>query len=206
MDSTLDPELLARLQKYREQEKAKQQPKVKPVPKSRAHVNVPKPSGPKMSDDERSMRIAEWKLARCGSKKKEAVIALERAEAEPIEPPTYSRPAITDDDKLKLQQVMEFGKAIEPRVASTAADYEDRPRRNLDQERFDELIGELADRKQFLKELQGERLADGKAMLCANYDKNERRLLEQKILSEIQERVDEMKILDKRLRCGSASA
>ncbi|RNF12179.1 hypothetical protein TraAM80_00460 [Trypanosoma rangeli] len=90
-ESTLDPELLARLQKMRADREAAEaamlQPK--PVPKSKAMINRPRVGlGQRMTEEE----IAKRRLAALPRKKREEHIQRELRARRPPSPPAYARP------------------------------------------------------------------------------------------------------------------
>jgi hypothetical protein len=199
MDSTLDPELLARLQKMRKEkeEEAKLNAPPKAVPKSRAHVNVPRPLA---CPEPTAEQVALRKLAMLGHRRREDVIR-ECASSEPA--PVRAaplRPAITEAEKDKLRQVMEFGQVL-PAGAGAAGSSSNacgarqaRPVQSLYERRFDELTMEINERKQFLADMKlpGSTLGGKTAA--------ERKATDQRILVEIRDRIQEMKELDEKLR------
>lgn len=122
MDSTLDPDLLARLQKMRKEREEQEalKTKVKPVPKSKTHVPVPKPTGGRQKPTPEM--IAEYRLQMIGRQKQLSTILQEQAMQQPLGAPIPSKPAVTDADKRKLQQVMEYGGVLpEPSKISASA-------------------------------------------------------------------------------------
>ncbi|KAJ9453763.1 hypothetical protein DIPPA_31498 [Diplonema papillatum] len=72
MDSTLDRGLLTRLQEMRKRQAEIEQPRVRPTPKARAHVSVPRPTGkrPTASDTFACGRVA----APCNGKRLQPVL------------------------------------------------------------------------------------------------------------------------------------
>jgi len=123
MDSTLDPELLARLKKMRKEreEQESNATKVKVVPKSKTFVPVPKPNGGRQKPTPEM--IAEYRLQMIGRQKKLSTILHEQENQKPPEP-VQLKPALTDEDKQKLQQVMEFGEVLPaPSKISAAASF-----------------------------------------------------------------------------------
>lgn len=192
MDSTLDPELLARVKKFREEKEQQEKPKVKPIPKSRAHVNVPKPRGPTYSAEQ----IALAKLSSVGARRRAGDIL--RAQAEETTTLTIpEKPLLGEGEKMKLQHVMEYGELPQPPRAIP----DDLPRPSPLTIRFEELKREVTERREFLQRLQADRLASGPTKLCGDMDKHEKKLLETKLLREIEEYLEEMRRVDKMLSC-----
>lgn len=204
-DSTLDPDLLARLTKMREEREATAKPKAVALPKSRAHVRVPTFGAAPAPTPEQMLAA---KLAACGSKRSASAIATGVRQAPAPAPPVPARKAITDEDKQRLQHRLEFGEALPPPEAAAAAaarraaqNAAQRAAFDPDAARFDELRREVADRRRFLAEL-----ADANGGLCTRYAPEERRRLEQRQLDDVQALLDEMRTLDARMRARSASA
>jgi hypothetical protein len=192
MDSTLDPDLLARLQKMRaEREQAESMmTKDKAVPKSRAHVNVPK-FGRRSSSAATGDRAPPMPY---GGRRKQDTIQREVRQQPVEQPPQPSRPCITEGDKERLRQIMEYGQALPapsnmpapaPRRAPTL--------RELKLDRFEELAEEIAERKEFLADLREGDLSKTKAPA-------ERQAMERRVVVEIQDRVTEMKTIDQWLK------
>lgn len=194
MDSTLDPELLARLQQRRREQEAITQPKPVVVPKSRAHVNVPKPARPQPTAEQ----IAEYKLSMIAKRKSAKQIDAERRLEAPPEAPVPSRPLITDKDKLKLQQKFEFGEVL-PEVTNRAPRRPPTDAERL-QDRFEELREEIAERKQFLAEMKDQ----GPKSTLGGANPAERRATEVRLMNEISDRIAEMKEIDDKLRLYQA--
>jgi hypothetical protein len=198
MDSTLDPDLLARLQKMRKEkeEEARNNAPPKAVPKSRAHVNVPKPLS---CPEPTAAQIALQKLAQLGHRRREDIIR-QCVSNDPMPlAPVPSRPAITDADKDKLCQIMEYGQVIAAPSAKTGMPARRQPTaEDHYNSRFDELSREIAERKQFLADMKqpGSTLGGKTAA--------ERRATDQRLLIEISERIAEMKELDEKIRKFSA--
>ncbi|KAH8611850.1 hypothetical protein ERJ75_000955200 [Trypanosoma vivax] len=107
--STLDPVLLERLQKHRrEREEAEAQMyHPKPIPKSKAIVSCPRLClGSRMSSEERAKR----RLAAIPRRKGERAIKREMQTLPPLPPPKFNRPALTEDEKDRLNMIFQFGK------------------------------------------------------------------------------------------------
>ena len=161
MDSTLDPDLLARLQKLRkEREEAERTAtKVKVVPKSQAYVNVPKPTGGRKPPS--AEQVAEWRLQALGRRKRLDAIMEETdgyATSATRDVPQYDRPARTDGDKTRLQQIMAHGEVLPP-IQKLPKVLENRinrqkTRRVLLNEQFDAVAEELADKRRALRDVQ----------------------------------------------------
>ena len=200
MDSTLDPELLARLQKMRKEkdDEAKQNTQPKPLPKSRAHVNVPKPlqcNGPTPE------QIALHKLAQMGHRKRESIIRACVSSEPAALPPAPARPAITDADKERLCQIMEYGEELKSAAGAstgasgkTASYMRGGSTEDVFERRFDELTNEIAERKQFLAEMRAPNSTLG------GKNPAERRTTEQRLMIEISDRISEMKEIDEKIR------
>lgn len=194
MDSTLDPDLLAHLQKLRREREKAELLAVKPplVPKSRAHVTVPKVG----SRRAQSCSDPHARLNAYGHKKKEATIRKEVSEQPPVEPPQLTKPAITEEDKMHFQQYMEYdGEIPQPRVAAQPqappSEYE------VYESRFDELTREVAERKAFISDMKNPVCSDGgKPCFIGGATPAERQATERRILSEIADRIAEMKKID----------
>jgi hypothetical protein len=204
-ESTLDPELLKKLERYRKQ-KAEEvaPPKPKVVPKSQAHVDIPMYSvyggrGKEMVDD-RGLQImysAPSTMARVSSKPhRRTESAIRRAEARaPVqEPPAPARPAITDKDKTRLQQICEFGAPLPGPGASAQLRLPPvTPRereRTLKKKRFDEVRAEVGARRAFLQSLDEEGTAKAA----------EKRARKHQVTLELQDLLAEMKEIDEWLR------
>ena len=196
MDSTLDRDLLERLQKMRKEKDDAARLAVTPavVPKSKAHVVVPKFGRPK--------RSSSMVMPRGGGKKSEDAIAQEkRVDVPPAAP--AARRGITAKDKLKLQHIMEFGEALpEPGTVGLGGGGASPQRRLPPSERdtrvahFTMLAQEVDERKQFLADMNGD---GASAMECCKKP-GDKRATELRIMNEIGDRVDEMKSVDDWLR------
>lgn len=201
MDSTLDPDLLARLQKMRKEREALEaaETKTKTVPKSQTRVTVPKfgRRGPPMTEEQ----IAIAKLNAMGHRKRENEIkAAVSSEALPP-PPVPSKPPITTAEKDKLAQIFEHGAVLPPVKQYTGANAA-RLRQTTEQDRlelrFDELSAVLAEKKQYL--------ADVKSGIVGGKNAADRRQTELICTNEIQQMIQEMKQIDADLRRLSDSA
>lgn len=195
MDSTLDPDLLARLQKMRKEREAAeaQATKVKLVPKSQVHVNVPKfgRRGPPLSDEQR----AAARLDAMGHRKREAEIKEEVRSAQPVAPPAPSKPPITNADKDKLAQIFEHGEVLPPVTRFTGA-IAAQLRKPTEEERlehrFEELSDVLAEKKEYLADIR-KGVAGGKSVA-------DRRQAEMICTNDIAQLIQEMKSIDAELR------
>lgn len=200
MDSTLDPELLARVQKMRQEKEAMEAPP-KPIPKSQAHVNVPKYGRRAPPSAE---QIATAKLNAIGHRKRGQDIQEEvRAQGPPPPLPAPAKPSITDAEKEKLVQIFAFGAALpgtnatEHTTLSTALAAKSGMRKarthsDVLESRFDEIRVELRQKREYLAEVQagqagGNRPAD-------------RKQLELVLTNEIASLVKEMKSIDEELK------
>lgn len=195
MDSTLDPELLARLQKMRKEREAAEAEvtQVKATPKSQTHVNVPKfgRRGQAVTDEQR----ATARLNAMGHRKREGDIKEEVKNSEPVSIPAPSKPAITDKDKDKLAQIFQFGEVLPPVTQYTGANAA-RLRRPTEEERlegrFEELSELLAEKKAYLAEIR-QGVAGGK-------NAADRRQAEMICTNDIAQMIQEMKSIDASLR------
>ncbi|KEG12433.1 hypothetical protein DQ04_01721080 [Trypanosoma grayi] len=119
-ESTLDPELLARLQKLRSEREAAEAAMIhpKPVPKSKAMISRPRVGiGYRMTGEERAKR----RLEAIPHKKKETVIYQEMRARSPIKPPQFSRKPLTLAEKERLGQIFQFGELPPKPVRFTGA-------------------------------------------------------------------------------------
>ena len=204
MDSTLDPELLARVQKMRQEREAAEAPP-KPVPKSQAHVNVPKYGRRAPMSAE---QIATARLDAMGHRKRGHDIKDEvRAQGPPPPLPAPAKPSITDAEKEKLVQIFAFGAALpgngntteqttlSTALAAKAGMRKARTHTDVLESRFDEIRGELKQKRDYLAEVQagtagGNRPAD-------------RKQLELILTNEIASLVKEMKSIDEELKLAA---
>jgi hypothetical protein len=202
MDSTLDRDLLERLQRMRKEKDDAAKLAVAPavVPKSRAHVEVPK-FGP--GARRASSLVAprhQGNGGGAGKKREDVISAAQRREAPA--PAPAARKGITAKDKLRLQHIMEFGEALpEPGAGSprhAALPPSERERRV---KHFGALAAEVAERREFLDEMKGPNAA---AMPCCA-TVTEKRNTQRRITGEIEDRVDEMRALDEWLRARPPS-
>ncbi|RNF25348.1 uncharacterized protein Tco025E_02231 [Trypanosoma conorhini] len=107
-ESTLDPELLARLQKMRLEREAAEAAMFhpKPVPKSKAMINRPRVGlRQRMTEEE----VAKRRLEALPRKKREEHILREVRARRPPSPPVYPRPPVTLAEKERLGQIFQFG-------------------------------------------------------------------------------------------------
>eukprot|EP00744_Colponema_vietnamica_P012181 GILI01017102.1.p1 GENE.GILI01017102.1~~GILI01017102.1.p1 ORF type:complete len:255 (+),score=55.93 GILI01017102.1:78-842(+) len=216
MDSTLDPDLLARLQKMRKEKDEAEKNTVKPkvVPKSQAHVNVPKPSNGRKPPS--AEQVAEWRLQALGRRKRmDDILVDTQSSSAAVSAPHYSKPARTDADKTKLQQIMEHGEELPPmkvmpkvlvnRLGGVGAQ---RSRRDVLSEEFDRIAASIAERRRELKAVQERQAAVvvGKATAAAggtttgNVSNNaiaSLRAEETQLLIEIGRLVSDMKQVDR---------
>jgi hypothetical protein len=201
MDSTLDPELLARLQKMRKEREAAEAEatKVKATPKSQTRVNVPKfgRQGPPLTDEQR----ATARLNAMGHRKREGDIKEEVKNSEPVSLPVPAKPPITEKDKDKLAQIFQFGEVLPPVTQYTGANAA-RLRRPTEEERlearFEELSELLAEKKAYLADIR-QGVAGGKSAA-------DRRQAEMICTNDIAQMIQEMKSIDVALRnVGSSS-
>lgn len=195
MDSTLDKELLARLQKHRQEKEAMENPPPpKVVPKSRAYVNVPQVGVRTFSSEELESIRAQRKFpAGVGKKKAQAIeaeVLVDKQQLANQPPPESKKPKITEQDKDKLRQIMEHGHVLPPPPAPTA--YVPLTERERKVRRFEEVVGEIEERKEFLRVMDS---PEGKLLPCCKTPA-EKAATERRISSEIQERIAEMKQLD----------
>jgi hypothetical protein len=181
MDSTLDPVLLKQIQKMRAAKEAQEQPKVPVVPKSRAHVNVPRLRGKATNDVLDEFRRMPWYAF---SRKPEHVIKKELRDVTPGPAPMPKGPLITDKDKLKLEQIMEFGEVL-PEGPVVRRQPQKATERDRCLKLFNDIVKEIEERKEFMAEME----AQGRHKEFAL-----------KINGEISERIDELRKLDKILR------
>jgi hypothetical protein len=188
MDSTLDPELLKRVQKMRkgreEQESLAVRPKV--VPKSQTHVPVPRfgrRSVPTSED------LAKYRLDAMGHRKRynQIVEEMDCEQAAAVPPP---RPVINDAEKLRLQQIFQFGEVPPPPTKLTGAQSIFARPSDLEklEQRFDEVCSVVKEKRQYLDDVKKGH-AGGKTS-------NDRRQEEFIVTNEIAEAVKEMKQLD----------
>lgn len=164
MDSTLDPELLARLQKMRKEKEEAERNTVKPkvTPKSQAYVNVPKPTNGRKPPS--AEQVAEWRLQALGRRKR-----LDEILADPNNPvnsglrdypESYNQrgPARTDADKAKFQQIMEHGEVLPP-IQKLPKELQNKinrqkTRRTILTEEFDHLSSLISEKRAMLKDVQ----------------------------------------------------
>eukprot|EP01060_Flectonema_neradi_P031428 TRINITY_DN4762_c0_g1_i1.p1 TRINITY_DN4762_c0_g1~~TRINITY_DN4762_c0_g1_i1.p1 ORF type:complete len:251 (+),score=61.46 TRINITY_DN4762_c0_g1_i1:48-755(+) len=101
VESTLDRDLLARLQAQRRMKEAREQPKPKTIPKSKAYVNVPRPTY-RRSDDEIDTfrRMAPVRVGKKAVNTMKLEIKLRQAELETERPP--ARKLIGDKEKERF--------------------------------------------------------------------------------------------------------
>ncbi|ESL07343.1 hypothetical protein TRSC58_04969 [Trypanosoma rangeli SC58] len=225
-ESTLDPELLARLQKMRAEREAAEAAMLrpKPVPKSKAMISRPRVGlGQRMTEED----IAKRRLAALPRKKREEHIQRELRACRPSSPPAYARPPITVAEKERLGQIFQFGEQPAKPSEFTGAN---RVRyAMIDQhfrlkDRFDTLQKQYESLREELRKVQEQshdstapetssEVKDTANTCIAPVDKNigrfhrrdplkalERRILEQKLAESIEDVVREMKLIDADLR------
>lgn len=109
--STYDPQLAAALARRREERERADAALYKPkaIPKSQAPINKPRVGGGRKATDE---EIARWRLSRIPRRKAASAIDAEQRRAPPVAAPSYARPPITEDDKDRLADVMQFGRVL----------------------------------------------------------------------------------------------
>eukprot|EP01012_Entosiphon_sulcatum_P040366 TRINITY_DN5400_c0_g1_i1.p1 TRINITY_DN5400_c0_g1~~TRINITY_DN5400_c0_g1_i1.p1 ORF type:complete len:221 (-),score=40.51 TRINITY_DN5400_c0_g1_i1:145-807(-) len=182
--STFDAELAKRLEEARIKREAEANPKPKVVPKSRAHVNVPKPTGrPSHVDVDVRVRPMYHRPGRKPLSKIEEEVRALTTQPLPALPP---KKHISAEDKLRLQRVMEFNGDVpevpeppkpKPKPVPTAPQLSPRAL-------FDAIVEEIDERKAFLLEMRAGGNRDHEA----------------RIKLEISQRVAELKRLDKIIR------
>ncbi|EPY28242.1 hypothetical protein STCU_05230 [Strigomonas culicis] len=109
--STLDPELAARLARMREERQREEAAriKVKPIPKSQAPINAPRVGQGKRATAE---QIAQWRLSQIPHRKAQTQIEAELRVHPPQPSPTYKRAPMTEAEKDRLAEVMQFGQEL----------------------------------------------------------------------------------------------
>lgn len=112
--STLDPQLAALLAKRRKEREAAEAAMFhpKPIPKSKAPIDKPRFGGGRRLTKE---EIAEYRLAQIPHRKRAEVIKEELKQFEKPLCPTYARKAVTNEEKDRLADIMEYGHEL-PRV------------------------------------------------------------------------------------------
>ena len=141
MDSTLDKALLARLQEQRKRNAAIETPIVKAVPKSRARVNVPRPTGfCAASDIHHCGRAPPPRAGR--RRQNESVAELKAREVEMAVVPPPQRKLLGDAAKESLQKYMEHEGHLPPLPAPKPPP---RPFREVKQEEIDALRTEFSE-------------------------------------------------------------
>ena len=182
-DSTLDKDLLKRLEQQRKQREAMEQPKPKPVPKSRAYVEIPQ--APPKEYPKYLPPISRRPLKQIQENEKEETAKYQKRLQQEYEKNPSAHQARTEEDKFRLQHKFQFG--VEPsdnlvqafnaertRVAGTVAEgtgitqpfafsaasaaREKRfeRERQLWMKRFDEINVAIAEKKQEMSELDGD--------------------------------------------------
>eukprot|EP00906_Rhabdomonas_costata_P032153 RCo045317 len=179
--STLDPELAKRLAEMRKQREAEAHPKPKVVPKSKAHVSVPKLRGRPSAVDEGN-RVSRMPL-RFGGKKPAAAIAEEMACQPPPSPPPDSKMHISPEEKQNFQLLMEYNGEIPEKLPTPPKPRPPSPPAQLTSKAlYVRIMAEIDERKEFLEEMR----ALGKA-----------KEYEVKIRQEISQRLAELKRLER---------
>lgn len=195
MDSTLDPELLARLQKMRKEREEAEASMVKPkvIPKSQAPINVPK-FGRRASPS--AEQIALMKLERMGHRKRLEDIQEDVAAQPGPAIPCPAKPAITDADKDRLVQIFQFGEALPNQPTELTGANALRHKKVSATERLERRFDELADLLQEKKEY----LAEVKKGVVGGKNTADRRQTELIVTNEIKSMIEEMKSIDLELK------
>lgn len=109
--STLDPQLAAILAARRREREAAEAATFypKPIPKSKAPITKPRVGCGRAPTSE---EIAQWRLSRLPHRKREDVIREEMRTAAPPKAPTYARKEITDSEKDRLADIMNYGHVL----------------------------------------------------------------------------------------------
>lgn len=162
-ESTLDPELLERLQKWRLKkeaaEAALQRPR--PLPKSKAMINCPRVGlGKRMTDEERAAR----RLIALPHKKPASVIQQEARAFRPSLPPLGKRPLITMEEKERLALIFQLGELPPKPTEFTGANkvrYAKIDRRFKLKDRFDSLAKYVETLREELRKLEEHKADDG---------------------------------------------
>lgn len=178
-ESTLDPELLKRLEANRKAREAAEHPKVKPVPKSRAYVELPE--APRKEYPKYLPPIGRRPLALIQQNEREENLKHQQQAKE--NEAANGKQARTDEDKFRLQHKFQFGVQPSERLvqafnaertrvvgtvaegtgithpfafstASVAREQRQEKERLIWTKRFDEINAEIADRKAYLAELE----------------------------------------------------
>nr|CCC94519.1 unnamed protein product [Trypanosoma congolense IL3000] len=213
-ESTLDPELLERLQALRRQREEEEARIIrpKPIPKSKAPVSRPRPcAGPRISTEERARR----RLAAIPRKKPATAIDKEINNFTPLPPKVFDRPPLNDDEKERLNQIFQFGEVPDKPKEFTGAmrlRYASLNKRFGLKERFDALAKrievlrrelhqmqdsfKLAPAESEQRDLKGPALALGPGPL----KRSELRLREQQLQNDMENCLTEMKALDEEIR------
>lgn len=195
MDSTLDPDLLARVKKMRQereaQEAAAEKPKV--VPKSQAHVAVPKfgRRSQQLSAEQRALAKLEF----AGHRKRLSDIKAEMSASEPTPAPLPTKPPITEADKDRLAQIFEHGEVLPPPTKLTvpdAARYQRPTTADVLDARFTEITALLEEKRALLDDI--------KRGVAGGRNPADRRQAEMLCTNEIAQLISEMKWIDSKLR------
>ncbi len=231
VDSTLDRDLLKRLEESRRAREAAAQPQPKPVPKSRAHVELPAP--PPREIPKTLPPIGRRPLRLIEQNERDAAADSRLAEEAAV---AARKPARTDEDKFRLQHRFQFGTEPSAKLlsafnrkngvsgssandegcdvdgrspgANSAAEAE----RRLWRARFDEVNAEIADRKQQLAELSATHVAapaaGGAAAAAMSHAVPKAQIAQRerqhRVANELRDFVAELKEIDAKLRALDA--
>eukprot|EP01006_Ploeotia_vitrea_P027734 TRINITY_DN60507_c0_g1_i1.p1 TRINITY_DN60507_c0_g1~~TRINITY_DN60507_c0_g1_i1.p1 ORF type:complete len:255 (-),score=32.50 TRINITY_DN60507_c0_g1_i1:413-1132(-) len=175
--STYDPEIAKLLAEQRKKRELMSAPPPKVIPKSRAHVNVPKPGRRRYSAGDFRALPSRF------NRKQQATIEAEQREAGPL-PPLPEKKHISEADKQRLQLLMQHnGKIPEAPPPKPKPKPKELPKYST-KEMFDMVLAEINEREEFLREMRELGRTDHDA----------------KLKREIAQRVAELRRLDKLLR------
>eukprot|EP00760_Papus_ankaliazontas_P031789 PhM_4_TR5465/c0_g1_i1/m.73357 len=150
-ESTLDRELLEKFRALRQRKDDLLAAQPKPVPKSKVHIDVPRPV------PRRHSSAVMRPMPRPGRRTEDAIRHDPKVQQRP-EVPVPKGPLITEVDKNKLQRFMEYNgeppQLPDPRAVRVAPPPR-RPRTMRDElvEMFDSVAREIQERKAFLAEV-----------------------------------------------------
>lgn len=180
-ESTLDKELLKKLEVNRKAREAAEQPKVKPVPKSRAYVELPE--APRKEYPKFLPPVGRRPLKQIEQNEREENVRYQQQLIRDMQESAGAKPVRTDEDKFRLQHKFQFGvqpterlvqafNAERTRVAGTVAEgtgvtqpyafssavaareQRQNKERQLWMRRFDEINCEIAERKAHLAQME----------------------------------------------------
>ncbi|SCU66565.1 uncharacterized protein TEOVI_000575600 [Trypanosoma equiperdum] len=160
-ESTLDPVLLEHFKKLRRQreEEEAQMYCPKPIPKSKAMINRPRPcAGPRLTAEE----IARRRLAAIPRKKPESVIQRELSSFAPLPMRKFNRPPLNDNEKERLGQIFQFGEVPGKPKEFTGvirSRYAALDKRYGLKEKFEALAKKVLELREELNKMQEERLS-----------------------------------------------